>query len=73
MRLQEGQAIKISRNQMWRAGEGMLSSLLFDHVRESDVKKFAEAVNRNWGVTLTEDIFTGQWTMHRPRATEEGK
>lgn len=68
MRLKPGQAIKIPRASMIKAAEGNLKSLLFDSVRYSDIKEFAKKAGQNWGVTMTEDVMTGDYTMHKPFA-----
>jgi len=65
--LMPGQSIKISRDKMVTAAEGILYSLLFS-VRRVDIKIFAEQVAQNWGVTMTEDAMTGEWTMFKPHA-----
>jgi hypothetical protein len=70
MKLKAGQAIMVSRANMVKAAEGNIKSLLFDCVRESDIKEFAEQIERNWGVTMTEEPMTGDWTMLKDKDNE---
>ena len=63
--LKPGQAIKIPREKMVRAAEGMLDSLIFDSVRESDIKEFARLAELNWGVKMQEDPIRGDYTMFK--------
>lgn len=65
MRLKPGEAICIPRGSMVKAAEGNLTSLLFDSVRDSDIREFAEVAGPNWDVVFIEDLRTGGWTMHK--------
>lgn len=63
MRLKPGEAIQISASDMLRAAEGSLSSLIFDSVRHRDVENFAKQIEENWGVEMTLNPVTGNYTM----------
>ena len=63
--LKKGQAINITKESMRDAAKGNLSSLLFDSVRPNDVKDLVAQIERNWGVTMTENIMTGNYTMFK--------
>lgn len=63
--LEPGMAIYISRDDMWSAAEGSLTSLLFDQVRESDVEDLAKKMELNWAVRMVKDIISCGYTMHK--------
>ncbi len=67
-RLAPGQSIIIPREDMRKAAEGMLTSLLYDSVRESDVREFAQKIEESWGIVMTKAPMGGDWTMSRPAA-----
>ena len=64
-RLEPGQAIEISANDLREAAKGELSSLMFDQVRPGDVEIFAEKIAKNWGVQMRSNPMTGAYTMSK--------
>lgn len=64
--LQPGQCIVIVRDDMIKAAAGSLTSLLFDSVRESDIDNFARKIEQSWGITMSCDPMTGNYTMCKP-------
>lgn len=62
-KLESGECINIPADQMREAAKGELRSLLYDHVRQSDVDIFAEKIEKNWGIKMTKDLMTDDYTM----------
>jgi len=65
MNMNSGQAYPLTRQDMLDCAEGMLSSKIFDSVRESDIEEFTKEVSENWGVSFECNPTTGNWTMHK--------
>ena len=61
-----GKSITIPRDWMMQAVRRTLSSLLFDNVRDSDIKEFIQKIEQNWEIEITENMETGNYTMHKP-------
>ena len=61
-----GKSITIPRDWMFQATRRTLDSLLYDNVRESDIKEFIEKASQNWEVEITANLETGHYTMHKP-------
>lgn len=57
------QCIQIPRDVMRKAAEENLSSLLYDHVRSSDIVAMAAKMEESWGVTCEVDHMSGNYTM----------
>lgn len=64
--LNPGERIHIKFSDMVNAAKGELSSLIFDDVRDEDVKKFAKKIADNWGVTLLQNPETLEYVMSVP-------
>jgi hypothetical protein len=66
-RLKPGYRVEIHISGIIDAAGGDLSSLLFDQVRNGDIKNFVEKVNQYWGVKLQQNFTTGNYTMIKPQ------
>lgn len=65
MNMHNGQAFPLTREDMVGCAEGMLTSKLFDSVRDSDIEEFTQKASDNWGVSFEHKPFDGGWIMHK--------
>ena len=61
-----GKSITIPRDWMVQAVQRTLTSMIFESVRESDIKEFIEKASQNWEVEIIANLETGHYTMHKP-------
>lgn len=67
MALKPGQSIVVQRSTMYEAAAETLTGLdRMRGARRSDIKDLVEHINKNWGICMTEDAMTENWTMHMP-------
>lgn len=69
-RLPPGRSINIMPEEIREAAGGDLS-YLDGPPRREDVEWFVAQVNRNWGVSLWENMETGVFTMHKEEDDKE--
>jgi hypothetical protein len=62
--MKPGQALDLSLKDLRDCASGMLDSLLFDSVRDSDIKEFIKRIEPNWGVELVERP-DGNFTIYK--------
>jgi hypothetical protein len=64
--LKPDESIVIPKRDMAEAARGELESLLLDYLHPGDIEKFAEKISKNWKITMTKDVMTGDYVMHKP-------
>ena len=69
--LKPDESIVIPKRDMAEATKGELESLLLDYLHPGDIEKFAEKISENWGITMTEDVMTGDYVMHKPKGIRD--
>ena len=69
--LKPDESIVIPRKDMAEAAMGELESLLFDYLYPGDIEKFAEKISKNWEITMTKDVMTGDYVMHKPTSIRD--
>lgn len=55
MGMKSGQALKLTRDDLYRLAQGSLSSM-FDTVRDSDIQGFVQSIAENWEVSISMNL-----------------
>lgn len=64
--MEPGQRLNVSDSDMRQAASGSIKSLLFDGpVRESDVAAFVDQIQQNWGVSVRQNLMSGEWVVSK--------
>ena len=63
--LKPDESIVIPKRDMAEAARGELGSLLLDYLHLGDIEEFAEKISKNWEITMTKDVMTGDYVMYK--------
>lgn len=71
--MKDGEAIKLSREDMLEAASAIIDSLLLDYVRESDIDDFIDQIENNWDIVVTKNLFGNDYLILNIGAEEPPK